>query len=657
MPIRSKELQSLKKQAEKRHQKGSDGLTLEYAVKKPGLYRLHKVMEKANLEVQRRMSDTLVVICPKAVIKPSLSDKCIGDLSDLTIQVSGTPPLKIVYSRTINKKDESFHFQSLQPEDLISPLLGSSHVSTLVPTSGEDISWGRLHSIDVRLNESMASAGRWLYSIDEVHDATGNIANFSARGEDGEHIYPRAKHLEHAFTVHERPVAQLVQLDSSNQLRVASGLSTELPVKFSPLSESSSASGHTITWEFSPIDTLTSNGDHGSESVLEEFVAKTPRQRPVIQRPGLYTLRSISSQYCEGEIREPASVLLVNPPKPDLIISSEDIHDKCADNSIGILVDMDLSGTPPFVVTYEVIHNRVMERHKVRIDGSRHQLELKPRDAGHFIYRFTTIDDAVYKGHLLHGEGLTLEQDVKPPASAYFVSVDPIVACIDEPVQTNIVLSGEPPFTLEFELVHDGKRTRERASDINTNHYGIDTGPLTRGGEYSLALASVQDKTGCKIFLNDEVKINVRRQRPKASWAQLEAKRAIMTLEEKNVDLPLRLEGEPPWTITYRNLNDSSSRVVKVVKKRSNDHIRIDQRGVYELLSVSDRQCPGSIDASASTFNVNWIPRPHLRIADSSGLQLEGSRYVKQEVCEGDVDAMEIKFSGKQGILLLGIIY
>lgn len=655
--IQHKELQALKKQAEKRQPKGSDAMILEYVVKRPGLYRLHKVMEKSNLEVQRRMSDTLVVACPEAVIKSSLANKCIGDLSNLTIQVTGTPPLKIVYSRRINQKDESFHFQSLQPEDLVSPLLGSTRASTLVSANMEDVSWGRLHSIDVRLNESMASAGRWLYSIDEIHDATGNVANFSTRGEDGENIYPKGTHLEHAFTVHERPVAQLVQHDSSNQLRVASGISTELPVMFSPLSGSSEEDGHTITWQFSPIDTLTINGDHGSESVLEQFIAKVPRQRPVIKEPGLYTLKSISSRYCEGEIREPASILLVNPPKPDLTISSEDIHDKCAGNSIGILVGMDLSGTPPFVVKYEVIQNAIVDRHQVRIDGSRHQLELKPREAGHFTYRFTTIDDAVYEGHPLDFNKLTLQQDVKPPASAYFVSFDQIVACIDESVQTKVLLSGEPPFTLEYELVYEGKRKKHRVPEINTYQHAITTGPLTRGGDYSLALANVQDKTGCKIFLNDEVKINVRRQRPKVSWAQIESKRAVMTLEEKNVDLPLRLEGVAPWTIKYRNLNDSSSKVTEIVKERSNDRIRINEHGVYELLSVFDKQCPGTVDASASLFEVNWLARPELRIADSSGLQQHGNRYIKREVCEGDVDALEIKFSGKQGILSLYIIY
>src|SRR5271163_3983364 len=55
-----------------------------YTVKKPGVYRLHKVIDESKLEVQRRMSDTLVVRCPKVEVTATDSDKCLGDLSDLT---------------------------------------------------------------------------------------------------------------------------------------------------------------------------------------------------------------------------------------------------------------------------------------------------------------------------------------------------------------------------------------------------------------------------------------------------------------------------------------------------------------------------------------------------------------------------------------------
>src|SRR5204862_1030819 len=140
---------------------------------------------------------------------------------------------------------------------------------------------------------------------------------------------------------------------------------------------------------------------------------------------------------------EPASCILLNPPDPDLSISADKIYDKCAGNSIGLLVDLDLIGTPPFEIRYEVTHKgiRRTDHHTVRVEGLRHQLELKPREAGHYIYRFKSIDDAVYKSYSLAGKNLVLEQDVKPPASAYFLeSGRRRNACIGEPAIFDVKL-------------------------------------------------------------------------------------------------------------------------------------------------------------------------------------------------------------------------
>lgn len=647
--IKSKEVQKLMKQSAKKHQKDkTKSLVLEYTVKKPGLYRLHKVLDISNLEVQRHMSDTFVVECPSAVVQKSSPDRCVGDLSDLTVIVKGTPPMKIVYSRTINQKDQSFHFQSIQPQNLISPLLGAAASSTLESVHEEDVSWGRSYSIEVRLNESMTPSGKWLYSIDEIHDATGNVANFSARGEDGEHLYPKGTQLEHTVDVHERPEVRFKGCDTHNPLKVAIGASAALPVEFGSPGNDLYNTKYTVAWQFSSIDKLTASGDHGEDMVIEQFISKNSRQKPVIHRAGLYTLKTVSNQFCDGEIMEPASCLLLNPPEPNLSITSKDIYDKCAGNSIGLLVDLDLIGTPPFVVHYEIIQNKQRKSHKVRVDGSRHQLELKPTDAGHFTYRFTSIDDHIYGAHPLSGEALTLEQDVKPPASAYLIkNAGKTMSCIEESVQVDVVLQGEPPFALEYELVHNGKRKKYKVPGIAKDVFTISTEPLAQGGDYTLALVSVQDKMGCKIFLSDEMKIAVRQQRPKASFGVLDGKRKVMALEGETIRLPLRLEGISPWHISYRKVNDSSDRSTRIRKESTNDILQVDQCGVYELFDVSDSDCPGSIDHAASTFEVDWIARPKINIPDNAGLTLVDDKYWKREVCEGDVDAVEINLVGK----------
>lgn len=626
---------------------------ISYTAKKPGLYRLQRVIDKTKLEVQRRMSDTLVVTCPQAVIKSPSSNKCLGDLSDLTMEIEGTPPLKVVYSRTANSDQSVHHFQSIQPENFASPLLGSASASTLVLTGNQDVSWARTHRITVPLNESMMPSGRWLYSIDEIHDATGNIANFSAGGDDGEHLYPKGAHLEQAFVVHERPFVRLTGCDSRSPLMVANGQAIQFPVQYASPGRAPDDTSHTLVWKFSPLDSLTKNGDHGQDVVIEEFSAKAAHNTPTIRQPGLYTLIGVSSKFCDGEIKEPASCLLLNPPEPELTLSAENINDKCAGSSIGLLVDLDLIGTPPFTVRYDVITKSGKHSQRVKVSGLRHQLELKPTDAGHFKYHFTSIDDAVYKGHQLSGSGLVLEQDVKPPASAQLrIPSGSIDACIEEPVVMNVELSGEKPFTLEYELVHDGKRKRSKISNIDLDVYKISTDPLIKGGEYSLALTSVQDKTGCKIFLTSEAKFTVRRQRPKASFGLLEGKQKTTEVEGGNIELPLRLTGRSPWTVKYRNLDDTSGKILEKKARSTNDILTVSEKGVYEILEISDEQCPGTVDPTASTFEVDWFSRPQIRVADTAALVPDGKKYRKREVCEGDIDAVEVNLIGTQIIQL-----
>lgn len=627
-----------------------DGLSvLTYAAKKPGIYRLYKVVDETKLEVQRRMSDTLVLECPQASVKSPALDRCLGDLSDLTMEISGTPPMRIVYSRVVNSDRSVHHFQNLQPDNFESPLVAAPKVGTLVAPGVHDVSWARSHHIKVPLNESMLPGGKWLYSIDEVHDAVGNVAKFSMSLDDGEHQYPKGGNLEQAFIVHERPLVKLEGCDSRNPLMVAKGKSVHLPSSYKTGGRNSVETSHTLTWKFSPLDSLATNGDHGDDFVLENFNAKTARNTPVIREPGLYTLVGVKSQFCEGEVEEPASCLLLNPPEPQLTISSENINDKCAGNSIGLLVDLDLVGTPPFVVRYDIITKSGTESEQIKVDGLRSQIELRPKNAGQFTYRFTSVDDAIYKGHSLGGKGLSLQQDVKPPASAFLRKpYRPIDACIEEPVEMNVELFGEKPFTLEYELIHEGKRKKERVSDIEMDVHRITTEALAKGGEYSIALTSVQDKTGCKIFLKDSVKFNVRRQRPRAAFGHIEGKSKTFEVEGKKVELPLRLTGQGPWTVKYRKVTGNGGKVLEHTAKSTNDKIQVLESGVYEIVEVSDNQCPGTVDLKSSTFEVVWLSRPQIKLSETAVLVPQGDQYQKREVCEGDIDTVEVNLIGKQ---------
>lgn len=622
----------------------------DYPVKKPGVYRLGRVLDEYKLEVQRLTGNTYVVPCPKARVLPSpSSDRCLGDLSDLSLQVEGTPPLKIVYSQMINGKDHSFHFQSLQPEGFSSPLMGSSRSSALVlPDDDSYVTWARAQVVTVGLNESMNSGGEWQYSVDEVQDAFGNIVKYASPADDPE-MKPKPKHLVQQFSVMDRPTVNLFDCNMRHPLKVAKGKSTSLPVKYE-IADMKKNPKHTITWLFSPIDTLTKNGDHGEAATLGTYVAKKADDVPSVSAPGLYTLKSVSAGVCEGEVQEPSSCLLLNPLEPSLVLRSSDIPDKCAGNSIGVSVDFDFVGTPPFTVSYKAIHNGSPERRSFRANSMRHQEEFIPTVAGTHKYVFEYISDKVYPQQPLTGPGMTLETTVKPVASANIRKPsEPVNACLEEEVEVDVVLQGEAPFTLEWELVHDGRRRQHKISDIQDKHVKLRTPPLAQGGEYSVALIAITDTSGCRAFLQDEMKISVRRQRPRGAFGQLDGKFRTRTLEEAKVKLPVRLSGEGPWDVYFKNLEDGDGAQLKKRKlKSSNDFLTVDRRGIYEIVEVSDNKCPGLVDPRAAQFEVDWLPRPELGLVLTPSINVDREFvYSKNEVCEGDIDGFEIALKGK----------
>lgn len=634
------------------HHAPNQPLMLRFPVKKTGMYVLQKVIDESKLEVQRRrVSDTLIVQCPQAMVEPTDAHRCKGDLSNLELKVTGTPPLRLKYRKVVNQIEHEAHFQSIQPEDFVSPL--SHQTSDALTLRGNvDISWARAQTVTVPLSESLGTSGKWAFSLEEVTDAFGNAVSYTQREHDNQdRTRAKASHLHQVITVHERPVVQLNGCDPQHPLKVAKGMSAGIPV----VKTSTGRGGfldmpYEVEYLFTPEDKLLPNGDHSDSALRRQIVIKNAHSNPTVQHPGLYTLTRVKTEFCSGEVYEPASCLLQNPPEPSLRIDQEEIFDKCAKKAVGLRVDLHLTGTPPFNVQYKVTrvdHGRGDSKIAMKtIEGLRGQIELAPERAGHYTYEFTEISDAVYKGHALHGEGLVVEQDVKPSASAHIVHPSPKQVCIDEQVCYTVRFRGEGPFSLEYEVVRGNDRKRHEMRDIDKEETDICTDVLRKGGDYTLALASVTDRMGCKEFLKDDAKIHVRHQRPKASFGQVEGGRSIKTLEDKKVRLPVRLSGDAPWTITYRHKGHET----QATMSRNNDGIEVQDEGTYEIMSVSDAVCPGAPDESTNKFEVKWVTRPQMRIAEGSYAEQVGKKYIKHEVCEGEEDSVDLHISGKSSI-------
>ncbi|PGH16086.1 hypothetical protein AJ80_05301 [Polytolypa hystricis UAMH7299] len=643
--IPAKQAKQLKRQADKGYPKSdvSSPRDLLLPVKKTGVYQLQRVVDDSKLEVRRRLLDTLVVNCPKAGIRSTPINRCKGELSNFILDVEGTPPLKIKYSRKVNKVDNGFSFQSIHPEDLRSPLTAQSRSSVLIDPKNVDTTWAQSQKIGVPLNETLNTAGEWVYAIEEVHDACGNVANYSSTVEDIDRLSTKSTPQVHQLSVHERPRVSLDGCDAQSYLEAAKGDSIELPIHFHSGPRVSAVDApYTLTYSF--IDQSVKDVESTTPNV-HQATLKSVDHRPRIKDPGWYRIDAISSQFCSGEVFEPSSCFLHNPPEPALNLRYEKLYDKCANNSVGLLVDLDLIGTPPFRIRYAVEHEKGVQTRVLSVDSLRTQLDLTPSEAGHYRYQFLDIADRVYETRSLKDKVPILEQDVKPPASAHFAGqVTTRKACFGEPVSSDILLFGEAPWDLQYELVHNGKRTKHELHS-DTEIATLTTDNLVDGGEYILGLTAVKDKSNCKRPLKEELKIDVRPKRPQAGFGKIDKKRSVLALEDRKVELPLRLEGVSPWNVKLRNVNKPSSPPIQKRLWNENSVIQLEQAGKYEIVEVNDATCPGSVDKNANTFDISWIPRP--RIAAVDGSVIDGTNiFEKREVCEGDEDLMEVKFEG-----------
>lgn len=645
--LNHKELKKLYKKADR--EDGPDLRHLPYTVKQPGLYRLTRVTDISQLEVRVYRSEALVVQCPKANLKIPDSrkiDKCRGDMSDMALQIQGLAPLQLTYSREVKGKSTMFTVQSIHPEGFESPLLaGFNSDGTLAEQGDHTLSWAQRREILVPLNESLSDPGNWAYSIDKVIDGCGNVVDYNALFEDGDYVAPKKSSLSHRLTVHDRPKIRFMGCDPQSPVDLPKGVSSELPLQLLSLRDDAP---YSVRFAFTPTRLLQSASEHAPDAVSRDFALKGLTGAVTIKEPGLYTIKQFASSFCPGEVMEPASCLVITPPEPSMSMESDEILDKCTGSSIGLTIDLTLVGSPPFQLNYRMIKDGGVPLIKTLvIDRTRHQVRFTPEDAGHYAYEFFSLHDKNYANIKLDSKLNRVEQTVKPLAGASFVDPSPRKkCCIDEPVEFNVKMQGTPPLNLHYDLIHNGKRHRMTETNITTAIHTIRTPPLTEGGEYALALTTVEDNSGCKIYLESEAKVDVRWQRPKIQFAPIEGKTSIRALEGKTVDIPIRLMGESPWTVKIRNTDrDEPAKTLKFTG--TNSLLTVKDAGTYVLEEVHDSGCPGSVPKPEDNkFKISWIDRPKLRLAESASTSRKGEHFVRQDVCEGDEDAVELAFTG-----------
>lgn len=638
--IKNRQARSLKKDADKGYAKADTNTprTLKHRINKTGLYRLERVIDESNLEVRRRSNDVAVVECPKAHVRTNTEHGCTGDLSQTAIGVEGVPPFKVKYSKRVNQQQNSSIVQSIQAPQNEDHLADDGTSNVVLDPSRPQMGWLQSASVSFDINEALNKIGVWTYIVEDVEDGLGNRVIYDLNNEKEMLRGGRASSL----IVHNRPIVDLNGCDSEHPLKVAKEDSTTLPIRIRPV-------GHLPAedWPLKLKYSFAADID-GEAPPVEDITYQLPSHAqshlPRISKAGRYNIDSVESQFCPGEVVEPSTCSLFNPPHPSMSLESEDIFDKCAGSPIGMTVNLGFTGSPPFKVRYTVEHNGRASPKLQEFKSMRGQLEFREKTAGSYVYRFHGIGDDVYNEISLGSEDMVLRQDIRPPATASFADGKKLTeACFGQSVPLHVRLSGEGPWDLDYEIVHNGKRKKySKHSEENTSIVELPEQP--EGGDYTIILAGVQDRLKCKTALQEERTIRIRPEQPQAAFGEIDGKRIVRTLDGKEVKIPLRLKGFAPWHVQIKNL-DVDSRPVEREFKQANGFYKADRPGTYEIVAVRD-QCEGIVNSKANTFTVATVPRPTLQVKDDEISQGSVGTFRKPAVCQGEDSTLGLVLSG-----------
>ncbi|AMD21764.1 HFL092Cp [Eremothecium sinecaudum] len=612
-------------------------LYLQMPLKRIGFYQLKRIVDVNNFALRIYKPQLLISECPLATINgDGPLHKCAGDKDSVTIQVTGVPPMKLKYTKTVDKETYNFVDSSLQPEYFESPLLSNRKFFTKEDIA--DLKWAQNHPVEINLESFLKSDGSIRYSIDEVVDGLGNVMDFKKLPADLLAKYE----LEYKFQTHDLPRASVEEKVNPN---AATKRSLVIKIESSSTSEDAPFVANFV-YEY--------NGD--KSTFQHEFEGSV--SEILIDKPGVYTLASIQSKYCSGAIVGKSTLLITKPIPPQLTVKPTPILDQCI-GQVGLNFDLTFTGVPPFYYVANIykIENgkrQLYERKKYTSHGTRMQSSYSPTKEGHYEIVFESISNALFKEpiHLAPTSDFTFNTSMRVKANAAIAQMHDSKLCLGGSTKIPVTLTGEPPFNLNYDIVetYSNKRTSYKLEGLTSYQHEIVTPQFNVGDDYILSLISVKDSSGCLVPLSgNDARITVRRDVPTASFNFIDSSVNEQKMKEGTVsELPLRLSGEHPFTLRYKHISVDGRATLHETQFQSNykPSLRVTKQGSYELLSVNDKSCKGKIEGS-NIYKVSFFEKPTFSVVEHNKVtELSRNNFMKEAVCQGVEETVDLSLVG-----------
>lgn len=215
-------------------------------------------------------------------------------------------------------------------------------------------------------------------------------------------------------------------------------------------------------------------------------------------------------------------------------------------------------------------------------------------------------------------------------------------------VDIDLEAKGNPPLSLNY-LLSYGSHFDNKTIEVPSGRSKISVdvpkelnSESGASGRMSITLLSIRDGDGrVRKLPAPTVEVDIHRQKPSVRFAKSD--RAVIT-EGESSRAPLRLTGDAPWEVQY-SLNGGKAK--KVSLRDANNHLTLQEAGVYRLVSVKDAHCPGLVTATDDTFEIAFKPRPKVELVPSGSLTLQDKVYRHKGFCTGGEDQVALHFDGE----------
>ncbi|KAG6337069.1 hypothetical protein ID866_2022 [Astraeus odoratus] len=624
-------------------------------ITKPGTIRLERVLDSSGGPVKLlHPLEMAVVPCPSAQyadesLTPEGAIRCAGDNRlDLTIDIRGVPPLSLKWSKDVNGKKETFLVDNI--EDSNPTPRGTGDERDIVRSALRIF-----QKFKVPLSLTVNSLGRVTFILENVIDGLGNVVPLD-QGKTTDVIRSHGVVLDsktaRSLNILARPTVSFRNCGPGAPAPLLLGSETSLDLALN--------SGDTLDapWDiqvrYDPSEISHTSSESKNLSLQTEADSKSLQVG--VAASGEYTITSIKGKYCDGDVLAPETCRVVQKPLPTAEIEWKRIHECSGDT--GVSASMILHGTPPFQVYYRTQRDNESPRDLVQtFTNSRGTITLQPEHSGHYFYTFLQLSDVNYKKVPL--DGPSIDQIVHPLAAADFLSPAQgrnkkvVNSCSGNMTDTDVDLRGTPPWNLELQIVGPHSTDSIVIRDITSSPARIQV-PIPsivdkEGGMFEVDLVNVEDVYGCKRPVSvPGISVNVRRVQPTAKFYSKDGRRQTTILEEEEAELPLRLTGDGPWKVKYRHV-DSSEATQSAILASPNDYLHVKGRGTYEIVGVSDSQCPGTIVVGENTYEVTWVPRPSAKLSSRTLSTFEpyNRSHVLPTICQGQDDYVDLELTGR----------